>query len=54
VESLQALIDDILERWRVSPRVGTPAVDAEHLEPFAPELRPFLGGSMHEEEARTG
>lgn len=54
VESLQALIDDILERWRVSPRVGTPPVDAEQLEPFAPELRPFLGGSMHEEQARAG
>jgi hypothetical protein len=50
VASLEALVAGALERWRESPRLGTPPVDSERLEDFAPELRSFLGGSPREEQ----
>lgn len=55
VESLGALIDGVLERWRESPRIGSPPIEAAELAGFAPELRSFLGGSPREEQpSRVG
>lgn len=50
VDDLQALVDAALERWRESPRLGTPPAEPERLAAFAPELRSFLGGSPREEQ----
>lgn len=45
VDSLRELLDGVLERWRESPRMGTPPVEDKQLAGIAPELRSFLGGS---------
>jgi hypothetical protein len=48
VATLQVLIDDVIDRWRESPRLAAPPISEEHLESFPPELRSFLGGSPRE------
>ena len=48
VATLRVFIDDVLERWRESPRLGSPPIDEDQLDGFPPELRSFLGGSPRE------
>lgn len=50
VATLRVFIDDVLERWRESPRLGSPPISEEQLEGFPPELRSFLGGSPREHQ----
>lgn len=50
VATLRVFIDDVLERWRESPRLGSPPVRDEQLEGIPPELRSFLGGSPREQQ----
>ena len=49
VSTLRVFIDDVLERWRESPRLGSPPISEDQLESFPPELRSFLGGSPREQ-----
>ncbi|HEX6539307.1 MAG TPA: hypothetical protein VF155_09025 [Candidatus Dormibacteraeota bacterium] len=53
VDSLRELLEGVLERWRESPRMGTPPIEAERLSGIAPELRSFLGGSPREGQQAT-
>ena len=50
VATLRIFIDEVLERWRESPRLGSPPISEEQLEGFPPELRSFLGGSPREQQ----
>lgn len=50
VATLRVFIDDVLERWRETPRLGSPPITEEQLEGFPPELRSFLGGSPREQQ----
>ena len=50
VATLRVFIDEVLERWRESPRLGSPPISEEQLEGFPPELRSFLGGSPREQQ----
>ena len=49
VATLRVFIDDVLERWRESSRLGSPPISEGQLEGFPPELRSFLGGSPREQ-----
>ena len=49
VATLRVLIGDVIERWRESPRLGSPPISDEQLEGFPAELRSFLGGSPREQ-----
>lgn len=51
--TLQVLIDDVLDRWRASPRLAAPPIPDEQLQSFPPELRSFLGGSPREHQEAT-
>lgn len=53
VATLQVLIDDVIDRWRASPRLAPPPIAEEQLGSFPPELRSFLGGSPREHEEAT-
>ena len=50
VATLRVFIEDVLERWRESPRLGSPPISEEQLEGFPVELRTFLGGSPREQQ----
>ena len=50
VATLRVFIDEVLERWRESPRLGSPPIAEQQLEGFPPELRSFLGGSPREQQ----
>ena len=50
VAALRVFIDGVLERWRESPRLGSPPIAQEQLEGFPAELRSFLGGSPREQQ----
>src|SRR5579859_5030870 len=50
VATLRVFIDDVLERWRESPRLSSPPISEDQLEGFPPELRSFLGGSPREQQ----